>query len=788
MAESEKAIEEISNVTDGGNPVRRRIPSAKIAHATFKRAKDEQLPLAMMRAQIQGIYDGHPPLSQAEMRRRGFAWMSNLDWGEFRSSMNLGAAAIWNMLAGAGSLITLETDFVDEDNPGKNYGRIVAKEFTRTVKKKWRSFHWRTLFRLLEMLKFGSGTMFWRDEYDWRSHPVRVANLIIPSNASSDVTELDVFFIRDEMSVYDLMDDIVKDTAENDGWNVAYLKKILNKIYNDHMQKSNERYQGSDWESWYQSYKNQSYTEQPDFEKVRVVHVLSREVNKTDEDNEISHQIIYELDDEKKGEFLFENERRFGSVWNVVSFLLFHIGDGYQKSVRGLGKEEFSIKSASNRLLNSILDGVKMRAGLMLKAASAEAQERFDLFVKGPATVIPEGFQAQQQNVVPEVGSAVQARQLFQNLSNNNTGAYKAVGEGGGLNARTATEAEIQASRETRFENIQADWYYVQWGWWLEETFRRLMNPEYPESAGGYKEHKEFIDRLKKKNVPEKLLNPDAWDVYPKKTIGLGSQTMRLLMTNQLAQYKSAMDETGRQEVDREYVAARVGEENVDRFIHEKNLDDIPMYSHAMADSESVDMKQGNPRIVPVDDLHKIHVDHHFRNLADIIKPFMAGDFNGVEQAFIAVQLFIDHITKHLEYLEDDPTREVQVEAYREQIKVAERIAGQMKQVVAQLQQQRQKQQEEQQKMLQEAEEILASREVEIERIKAENLKEVEMYKAKLLDDARKSKTNTANEAKLASLEADMQAKFIALESEIRRKDRETNAKIARESREGGTQ
>jgi hypothetical protein len=768
---SDTRQQEIQTVDSSGYPVNKRIATAKAARNIFKGMKKDNEIAALARAELQGLYDGNQPLSQSQLTRKGLAWICNVDWGEFRSSINLNAASVWNMLVSVQSFLKLEIKpgHRDTQNPYTDWGRQISLRFTKQLKK-WDGFHFLWMSRILEMFKFGNGTAFWKNEKDWRSEFIRSSNVMFPAKTKSAAHSLFTVMIRDEMSVHDLVRKLWDEEAAKDaGWNVKYVRQMLVSYYKEKSDRSTtDKYNISDWESMQMAIINNDDALDDQFDDIRVVHALSQEFSES-ETNEVTHQIFLEGDD-NKNKFLFEKENRFPSMTGTISLFMFHIGDGLLKSVRGLGKELFNPCHASNRLLGNILDGVTISAGILAQAQDARSAETAGIIRKGPMTVVTPSVKLQQQQVMPSMKAPAEARGLIHSLMNNNAGTYKNREESLHPRERTAEEVRTEAGNEARFEGNQSEWYYVQWGLWLEETFKRLLSKDYSEGDPGYEQHKELVDLLLEDGVPEHLIDPDVWEVSAVKAIGLGSVTNRLRITNDMMRDRGSRNEFERYEIEREWYAARVGEDNADRFVHRINLDEIPSIPYTMAEGENNDMVQGQNRTVAVDDPHKIHADVHLRKAAETAKMSASGQMSDVSNVALTMKLLIEHTKVHVGRLSQDKTRKKIVEQYLDSISKLEAVLKEMLRVMKAQDAQRQKQAEEQRKLLQEAQASKASRELEAKKYEIDRQFELEKYKADLLNQARESKTATSQQVQFTKLKADLDEQMIRLRADLEEK------------------
>jgi hypothetical protein len=633
------------------------------------------------------------------------------------------------------------------------------------------------MFRIKESLLYGNGAALWRDEWDWKSEGINAARVIVPRNTRSVEGSVEFCLIRDEISptfLADLIDN--SEYAKKEGWDIAEIKNTLKQKYfqKGTPNKDWDEYRTSQWESIEQRNKNLSWImpATAEFEPVACVHLLVEELD----DHRVSHYIIYE-DSTTRNSYLFEADRQYDSMRHAIHFLLFSIGDGYYRSVRGLATDVYSTTDIQNRITNTMLDGAMLSAGLLLKADSAVSSEKLRIIKKGPVTIIPSGMDALQSTFQPPLDAILSVRRVIESIQNGVIGLYKNFTENNGV-ARTAKEVQIEQENEQRFSSTQNAWFYNQWESWLRETFRRIINPDYPESAPNYKDHVSFVVRCITGGVPaELMMQPGVWELTATRNIGYGSPSQRMSISHDLISIAGMLDEEGRRAVIQEYVASRVPHEDVSRFVAEINRNEVPNLDYQMAESESADMSAGTPRTVASGDFHLTHIMEHARFLNELVDGALQGQKDSLTVAQM-IPIFIQHIQQHLQYMSQDPTKKEDMKKAEEIVKQLMEKAQPVMQQAEEIKKQQEKQMQEQQDKLAEAEEIIKNKDAEIEKYKIDRMSEVEMYKAEQLDKSRQVKTETSSQAMMTKLQSSIQNNIEKLRSDIALDTARTRAEI----------
>ena len=238
-------------------------------------------------------------------------------------------------------------------------------------------------------------------------------------------------------------------------------------------------------------------------------------------------------------------------------------------------------------------------------------------------------------------------------------------------------------------------------------------------------------------------------------------------ITSEMMGNASVADEIGRNNIAREWYAARVGWDNVDRFVPKNARDRIPSWATAMAETETVDMAYGEARTVSADDQHTIHITVHFGRLGAMVNPQDQSQRMDLETRVIGAGLHINHIAQHIGLMERDPSRAQSVSEATQGLQQAIQQYKQLEGILKQQQAQAEAQKQAEQKTLQEAQEQVANHDLEVEKYKIDRMAEVKLKEAEMLNESRFMKT-------IGGIEAGQ----LKLSAQIEDNKRETDAKI----------
>jgi hypothetical protein len=649
--------EQVQSVAKGGKPPQNRIPNAKAAWAIFVRMRNDADSSALSRAKIMGQLDGNPPINPVKLKRIGLAGEPNVNWRETEAIIDQKATALWNMLTNVPTLIeaTVDKTKIPVGVLPSVWEEVMGDAFTRIVMHEWDDFHWNVMLRNQEMLRFGVGPTFWRDEIDWRSESMQTSNILVPTKTKNKPSGLKICCVRGEISMLDLFDYIEDEKlAKEEGWNVPEIKRVIVERFKQ--QQGFKSIPGvSDFEQVQILMRNEDNGADMEFDDLHVAHMLSTELRK-DIRGKVTHQII--LEDEQGDEFLFEQEGRFENMQQAVCLFFYSVANGYYKGVRGLGHKLFPFGEVSNNFINRILSGAQLAATLLCQPQDSKSADNLNVIHHGPITLLPERINAVNTSFSPQVDKLSTARSMIQGIANNNYGIFRPSNEDVTAPEQTYGEVLIKQKNEAQYDTNEAAWYYIQWTVWLRETFRRLINPSYPVHAPGYQAAKRFRDLCQRGGIPEEFLKMEFWLVDATRAIGMGSVILAQEYTRELYGMSGSLDEIGRKNVIRDHIGVRFGYRKVDRYAPVANRNQIATADTSIAAMESQFLFQGTPIPVGTDQPHFLHIWQHFKDIDPLLQQVenLTAETN-VEALAQALNTAMQHIAEHVKYLSTDPTR-----------------------------------------------------------------------------------------------------------------------------------
>ena len=711
----------LQTLSKSGRAPKSRIKDSKAAYQLFNSIKVNDSTAASYRCQIQGLIDGNPPYQFSEHKKQGQAWRSNVNFREAESIIDTNASSIWELDMEVPRLINVKCEYSDPQRPGINYSDIIEQEYTRIVTS-WPDYFFNRMLCTKEMLTTGIGPMFWPDQYDWRPKAAKRASLLVPAESKSTIGELELIGFRHTYQAHELYDKIKDEESRNiakgAGWNTDLIKEVIIKSAQN-AEPVEGAFQTTVFEAIQQKLKNNDLaSSQNDCNPIRVIQLLVKEFN-----GKVSRHMIYE--DEELPGFLYTGQDEYEGMEHAICLFIWNIGDGYYKSIKGLGHRIFPHVELSNRFINTTVDGASMSSSFILEP-SGSSQQQINLLRLGPITVLPSGFRAIQQTFAPNLTQLIGVRNMLHQILNNNTGVYKKQLEGPDRPERTATEVQTEERKSAKLEKNQINIHYLHLDALHQEMFRRLSRKDYPEEAAGYKEAKEFRKRCKDKGVPDKAF--EEISVTAMRAIGYGSAAMHDIVSREVLSMAPALDEIGRRNAVRDRLAALVGYTMVDRYAPEAGRDQIPTSEHSLAMLENNDIMGGQQVVVGVDQPHAIHWLVHLPMLMKLAKAFIdQPQMMNLQVALPAMSIGLQHLTDHLQELAKDPSRKDQVKQMQEQLNQLGKVLQSMQKMAQQQVKQQQAQQQAQQQQVQQAQQVLQDRDLQAKLAEIQGNLEIKM-------------------------------------------------------------
>lgn len=638
---------ELKTLDEKGKVPDTRIKDHAGLHSIYKNLIIADETSSADRTRIMDMLDGAPPYDPVTLRRMGQAYRANLNFGEGAADLEQALAAYNDLVNSVDRLISVKTSFGDESQR-EEYGAIISEEFHRLMTKDWPSFYFRQQLLSYYFVSQGLAVAFFEDERNWQWNVCPIGDFLIPRGTPATEDKVEIACARRIYLAHELYRYIENPkVAKEAGWNVDAVRKAIQDA------RTTRPTEGSNWEELQREIKNNDiFYSHVRSKEIHVVHYYVREF-----DGSYSHAIGRR---DGLGDFLFKRTSRFKSASEAFHIFTYGVGNGQYHSIRGLGYKIFPHIQVTNRLRCAMADGAMLQTSVLLQPQSAEDVSRMTMAYSGPLAFLPPGLQVVQTqypnlaaNVMPIVNEMAMVRQ-------SNTGSYRTQMNAPSGNPRTATEIQAQVANEAVLSNNSINLFYVPWSKLLREQFRRLKREIWIPNEPGQAEAETFRQRLESRGVPwEAVLS--VYDVDAVRAVGLGSPAARLSAFNEFLQLLPRFDEVGQINVIRDRVAARVGYDQVDRYMPNPNVKNRIPADAKIAELENSSMQNGRPVSVLPNENHSVHLAVHLREAAPISEAVQNNQVEDKQKTLTFLTVLFQHAGEHLNRIAQDQTKQAEI-------------------------------------------------------------------------------------------------------------------------------
>jgi hypothetical protein len=699
----------------GEKPPRTRVEDASSARSMlYELINDDQI-ASYRRSQIQGIIDGNPPYNEQQLREMGQADRINVNWGHAEAKVEAAVIPYFDILTSVGSYATVKTKYGKDMGKREEWSRIITEEFHRLLSSSNPNFLAQHQVAHKELVIHGQACMYFPDGTDWRAKAIEPYALVVPKGSKVDWDNWEFCYILDELyceQLYSYIED--EEAAQRGGWDVEQCREAIMQARVD------EQDQRRPWE-WYQrELKNNAlYYSYAKSKIIKVAHFYVKEY-----DGRISHYIFDRLN---STEFLCQKIGRYDKFSNAFTVFLNGVGNGFYHGVRGLGQKVYKYAEAMNRVNNALMEGVILGSCVMFQPNSAADAEKLKTVQIGPYRILPPGLNLTQANVSSNLSAAMQTAQFFQGQESDDIGSFMPSVSGGGRK-KSNKEVEMEIGEKSRLTNTRAEIYLQALDVHYAEVYRRAANPNLIEEDHGGREALRFQEACMDKGVPAAAML-DIDSVKATRSIGQGSSAARMQAMELIGQYLPQLPESNRKRVINANIAAIAGQTGVETFgIPEEVKPDGNDLSIASLENNA--LQQGGQVLIDPDQNHYTHLTVHLQFAGSLVQAVQQQQVDP-RQVSGAMQAIIPHALSHLEFLQEDPTRQEQYDSMNEQLSELMKIADQLNKYAQQMQEQEQAQAAQQQGQQQQDPKVMvAMNKIELDRMKFQNDAQIRQAKA----------------------------------------------------------
>jgi hypothetical protein len=493
---------------------------------------------AKERAMVDILMNGKRPYSDDEVKK--FNIRINVNWNEGNNILQDANRQVNNATLYVGRFFTAKCMAGPEekrDEWGQKFTNYANRVLKKKVLGKKHLFLRKT--RNASVCLHGIGPMMWMKDSDLLPRFVALEDLLIPTDTTLDLCNLQHFAINLYLTQGEFYDMTHGDKVDK-GWNVQMVEKILNALVDPtkNVTLENAQEQPEKWqEQWKQ---NRCFYNSDAVPRVRLRMFLFK-----DRQGKWYRRVVLrenpgtrieQLPKETVDQFVYTSKTVFAD--DIAEILHVQFGDCSivpplkYHSVRGLGTLLYGPCEMNNRLLCQKMQAAFDTLMQLLRIENPNDQIRQAIVQLFNYAVVEKGvgFVKGDERHTPDVAlvdSAISSAR--QNMSQNSASFVQDINDGTDKEM-TLGEAEIRANAANVMVGGMLQSMYGQEEYYFEELVRRLcmLNPTDPDII-------KFQKDCARGGIPQKAYqNADYWEVTVERVIGAGDQTLAQQRTSAL--------------------------------------------------------------------------------------------------------------------------------------------------------------------------------------------------------------------------------------------------------------
>ena len=662
----------LETIDEDGKAPETRLADAASAREIFQKLISADQLRNATRSKLRGLVDGNPPYNPAELRRNNQAFRTNVNFRESEAFLSLAMSAFYDVFAEVPTYANIRTAYGNDMDKREEWSKIITEEFDR-LQKLDKDFDYTMQLSQREMVLVGDGPLIFEDATDWRCKAIMANDLLVPDGTKSNVGDWKVALVRTRMGVDDLFEKIQdEEAATATGWNVDYVRQRIRSAMPEPY-RSGTQY---DWEFFQRQLRSNDITFSARSEVVSMCHVFYKEF-----DGKISHVIIDERDSQG---FMYRKLRRFSRWEQVIHPMYYDRGDGEHHGVKGLGIKMLQAMELKNRLRCAMVDAAFARTQILFRPLNANALSKTSVVQQGPYAILPPDYEVIQQNIAGVLDAPMAVNADLENVLQGNLSQYRQSLSKPQGNPKTAFEVNVMVSQQSAIGKTQLSRYYNQLDSFFEERYNRASNPNLNPITKSDKDAIEFQRRCKERGVPVQAMM-DIDFVEATRTVGQGSQFAKQQLLGSLLSLSGALPEGGKINLLKDYIAAQVGQQMVDRYLPSQVQSSRVQDQAALAVLEHASLNQSNMPIVTDTQDHVAHIETHMAAANQAASSLQSG--GNPQEIMLFMQGIGQHVQDHLQRLATDPARRQQVDAYSQNLQELGKTIEQLGQMLQQQQQ-----------------------------------------------------------------------------------------------------
>ena len=651
----------LQTIAPDGKPPRSVIETPAAAHAIKRQLIAADIGRARQRAVLKQNYDGHPPYDPAELKRRGLADMTNVNFKRLKALTDTNVDSYLDAQFEASEFATVITEF-GNGTDGHNFSQVLTDEFNNTLKR-WRGFYSVMNKSNFNRVFYGSGLLYHENDMNWRPQPAETGQVLVDKDADTNLENLDVICIRRNWrlhQLYRMIEDPVRATKL--GWNVQAVRTAIIRAAENNQ---NMSYSVKLWETWNNRIKGNDIYMSFVSPGIDCYDLIAKEYDGT-----LSRRTLTEFDTD---DVLFTGMKVAKHFSQLIHPFFLTEQESLWHSIRGYAAQLYNVLKILDKLDGRILDMTFIGASLVIQPSTEATRDKLNTLNLGPVTVLPAGVSLQSATF-PNVsqGPMVTHNMLMQTYQQT-SGEYQAqmqhtqAGE-----APTATQNQNDLETLARLSSSLMNHFFNNCDVLLAEMFRRLSNPNLPDKctpsgkSEWCQEARRFQKRVADRGVPPGAMHePYLQSVTSVRALGQGSASSRKATSNELLSLLPLQQNPqARELMIKDAFTGIFGSKTAKRYFPAVPGRQLTNTAKT-AELENAGMKAGNPfDVMPGEDA-VTHLGIHMPMLIGATQSLTqsegaqgkSADMGALQAVYQLLSVGLPHCSSHLQIIAGDPTQ-----------------------------------------------------------------------------------------------------------------------------------
>lgn len=650
---------------------------------------------APWRTAIDGLFDGNPAYRLSSLKAKGQGFRARVNYQEMSGLINARQTPLFDLVTEVDPCVEIILDYGSGDQ-SIEWANKMAKRFHCMFMKQWRSsFNYHIPLQQLELLKHGIGCHIWPDRKNcWIPRTPMAGNVLFPDGVSLNLEEdLDYFMLRDFLPGHVLYGHIRnEETAGKLGWNVDTVWKALAQTSKNQSREGGggNRYTVEEAQREYKA--GDIGTSNARQSGLWLDHLFVKEIGTGNiSQYTVAEGVTVSGKDKSSGDpwrnCLFRKRDRF-EKWPIVIFP-YDVGSGGRlHSVRGLGARTKDFFELSNRLYNAMVDQVLIGSLLTVKQTGQVDPDKLKLMRLGMMNILPQGIDLQtgtQFQPLAQGPIALQA-ELKNTLRTNNQS--NEIGAPEPMDRETAESWRSRNQDSGQVSKGAHSLYSSNWQLMIDHIVRTACRPDATQGNSlSAKLAKEFQDGcILEDKVPKEALTRLAngkGEINEVFSTGAGSPSVRI--NNLLTAFKylyPTTTEARKINIERDFASALFSGSKVDRYARSHEDNNLPDEDASLAVVENNGLMTGGDALVSSQQDHVEHLNQHIPKAQEVVQAVMQGQMDPA-QALSIIQKFGSHMASHLKFLQQNPMRKAEFDAFYAEWTALSVIADKLQQQIS---------------------------------------------------------------------------------------------------------